>query len=144
MGTGEIVIRLRTPVGDVAAAVLPDGSVVGLVATGVTPRTVRAWDLSTGARLGEALLVATAVATPVLADGRVVAVIGGGEGTVRVSHLTTGECAAPPLTDRTGVVLAVATARALLITAARYRGATSAAPWPVASHPPSVVLAALR
>jgi WD40 repeat protein len=52
---------------------------------------------------------ALALATEALPDGRVVAVSGGGDGTVRRRDLATGQPIGEPLTGHTGRVWAVAT-----------------------------------
>ena len=109
LGSGDILAR--HPISAVATLVLPDGRPVAV--TGGRDATVRVWDLSTGAPVGEPLTGHTgpvwAVAAVVLPDGRPVAVTAGWDATVRVWDLSTGAPVGEPLTGHTGEVGAVAT-----------------------------------
>ncbi len=85
-GSGEILGRHTSRVGAVATVVLPDGRPVAV--TGSQDATVRIWDLTTGAPVGNPLTGHTgavrAVATVVLPEGRPVAVTGSDDATVRI------------------------------------------------------------
>src|SRR5215212_2731990 len=77
-------------------------------------KTVRVWDLATGAPIGQPLTGHTSfvksVATAQL-DGRPVVVSGGGDRTVRVWDLATGAPIGQPIAGHTNDVLSVATAQ---------------------------------
>jgi hypothetical protein len=94
-----------------AAVTVPDGRT--LLATGSADATVRLWDPTTGAQVGEPLTGHTgavaALATVILPDGRTLLATASRDDTVRVWDPTTGAQVGHPLTGHTDTVTAIAT-----------------------------------
>ncbi len=93
----EVLVHAAEPVTAVATTALPDPSTPydrPIAVTGSYDGTVRIWDLTAGAPIGDPLTGhtnrVTAVACSQLPDGRPIAVTGSWDDTVRVWDLTDG------------------------------------------------------